>query len=74
MADDDAIYKGAAPSLFGDGFCKKAKERDDELKCLRVATEKKSGPSRDSQFFRGSRSSKQPRGNGQIFRGRRGGS
>ena len=26
MAEDDAIYKAAAPSLFGDGFCKQAKE------------------------------------------------
>ena len=34
MAEDDAIYKSAAPSLFGDGFCKNTKERDEELKCL----------------------------------------
>lgn len=34
MAEEDKIYKGAAPNLFGDSFLKKAKERDDELKVL----------------------------------------
>ena len=36
MADEDAIYEAAAPSLFGDGFCKKAKERDEELQSLKL--------------------------------------
>ena len=40
MAEDDAMYKLAAPFLFGEGFCKKAKERDEKLKCLNMATAK----------------------------------
>ena len=27
MAEDDTIFKDAAPSLFGEGFCKKAKRQ-----------------------------------------------
>ena len=38
MAENDMIYKDSAPALFGDGFCKKAKERDEQLKCLNQAT------------------------------------
>ena len=34
MSEDNNIFLSAAPALFGDGFCKKAKERDEELKCL----------------------------------------
>ena len=34
MADDDTVYLEAAPALFGEGFAKKAKERDEELKSL----------------------------------------
>ena len=51
MADDDVVYKSAPPLLFGDGFCKKAKERDEELKCLNMATAKASGAPRETQFF-----------------------
>ena len=76
MAEDDSIFKGAAPALFGDGFCKKAKERDEELKCLNQATSSKTGScqNKGSNFFRGGRSYKyqnQPRGAGQDSRGRR---
>ena len=42
MAEDDAIYKTAAPSFFGEGFCKKAKERGEELRCLNQATSSRS--------------------------------
>ena len=54
MADDDAIYKTAASSLFGEGFCKKAKGRDDELKCLNQAipaSRQSSASSREKTFF-----------------------
>ena len=51
MAEDDGIYKAAAPSLFGEGFCKRAKERDEELRCLNMATTKTSGQARDPRFF-----------------------
>ena len=51
MADDDVVYKSAPSLLFGDGFCKKAKERDEELKCLNMATAKASGAPRETQFF-----------------------
>ena len=37
MSEDDVLYTTAAPALFGGGFCKKAKERDNELKCLNQA-------------------------------------
>ena len=71
MAEDDALYSKAAPSLFGEGFCKKAKERDEELKCLNQATSSKGG---GGNFFRGGRSShtsNQTRGgSGQNYRGR----
>ena len=76
MAEDDAVYRTAAPSLFGDGFCKRAKERDEELRCLNMAVGRTSGPTRDSHFFRGGRSYKQQsRGSGQYsFKGQRGSS
>lgn len=38
MADDTKIFANAAPQLFGEGFAKKAKERDEELKCPNQAT------------------------------------
>ena len=38
MADEDEQYREAPPNLFGDGFAKKAKERDKELKALQKAT------------------------------------
>ena len=34
MADEDEIFLDAGRKLFGEGFTKKAKERDDELKSL----------------------------------------
>lgn len=34
MAEDDTTFEDSGRLLFGDGFCKKAKERDDELKAL----------------------------------------
>lgn len=34
MAEEDALYRDAGLSLFGEGFCRKAKERDDEMKAL----------------------------------------
>ena len=37
MADEDGLYKNAVSKLFGEGFSKKAKERDDDLKVLRSA-------------------------------------
>lgn len=57
MAEDDSLYAAAAPSLFGEGFTKKAKERDDELKCLNQASKPTSSQGRSSNFFRGGRSS-----------------
>ena len=52
MADDDAIYEEAAPPLFGDGFCKKTKERDEELQSLNMATScGKNPPETHRNFF-----------------------
>ena len=34
LAEDDEAFGKAAPLLFGEGFAKKAKEREEELKCL----------------------------------------
>ena len=52
MAHDDAIFKSAGLSLFGDGFCKKAKERDDEQKCLNMTTSKILSQPCDLHFFK----------------------
>ena len=73
----EGIYKEAAPNLFGDGFAKKAKERDDELKVLRSARQgpqKRPNPStnwkgRDSQFFQGRHPFTQANRGGGAFRG-----
>ena len=81
MAEDEAIYKTAGPLLFGEGFTKKAKERDDELKCLNQATFStnkasfSSSSSQKSNFFRSGRPYKShaPRGAGRDYRGQRGG-
>ena len=75
MADDDAIFRSAPPSLFGDGFSKKAKERSDELKCLSQASGSSSKPERQNSFFRQSRpqnGNNAPRGS-YSGRSRRGG-
>lgn len=75
------LYKSAPPSLFGEGFCKKAKERDEELKCLNQATGsgknyiKPLNRERNNNFFRGGRTTntyQQPRGRGRYDRGWRG--
>ena len=49
MAEDDAIFTDSAPLLLGEGFAKKAKERDEELKCLSQASKRSNGPKQ--QFF-----------------------
>ncbi len=38
MAEDDYLFRSSAPVLFGEGLPRKAKEMDDELKCLNQAT------------------------------------
>ncbi len=53
MAEDDSLFVDAAPQLLGDGFTKKAKVRDDELKCLSQASKKTN--TKHSSFFRGGR-------------------
>ena len=56
LAEDDEAFTKAAPLLFGEGFAKKAKERDEELKCLNKASKHPSfKPGQNPQFFRGSR-------------------
>ncbi len=66
----------SAPALFGDGFAKKAKERDEELKCLNQVTKTSLHPTR-ATFFRGGHPQRyrpQYSGSGQNYhRGRRGG-
>ena len=55
MADEDEIFQDAGRKLFGEGFTKKAKERDDELKslaALQVGTGAKRQPL--ALFFPGS--------------------
>ena len=68
MADDDTIFKTAAPALFGDGFSKKAKERSDELKCLsQAANATKTDQRHQSSFFRQSRFRKQQLPEGRLL-------
>lgn len=53
MEEDENLYKDApAPALFGDGFAQKAKERDEQLKCLNQASYKTVN-SKNVTFFRG---------------------
>ena len=66
MAEDDQLFAKAAPILFGDGFANKAKERDEELKCLNHASlqgrdHRKTGLD-DRKFFQTSPSPFSPRG------------
>ena len=71
MADEDAIYKNAAPNLFGEGFTKKAKERDDELRVLQKAT-RQAKPQQETFFREGRPPARSGRGgNSNGFRGRR---
>ena len=52
MAEDDSTYKDVAPNHFGEGLCKRAKERDEELRHLNQATPRQSsGPPRGSSHF-----------------------
>lgn len=75
MAEDDQLFAKAAPILFGDGFANKAKERDEELKCLNHASlqgrdHRKTGLD-DRKFFQTSPSSFQPQGSSTNYsRGR----
>ena len=63
LAKDDEAFGKAAPFLFGEGFAKKAKERDEELKSStkpannqqQLASQRIFKPGQKSQFFRGSR-------------------
>lgn len=76
MAEDDHLFAKAAPNLFGDSFAKKAKEHDEELKCLNHASlqgrdHRKTGLGGRNQFFRTSHSSFQSWGSGANYsRGR----
>ena len=36
--DEDEILRNSAPQLFGEGFSEKAKEQDEELRCLNQAS------------------------------------
>ena len=56
MAEDDHLFAKVAPNLFGDSFAKKAKEHDEELKCLNHASlqgrdHRKTSPGGRNQFF-----------------------
>ena len=48
LAEDEEVFKGAAPLPFGDSFKRKMKEHLESLKCLRRSIAPKSGP---EQFF-----------------------
>eukprot|EP00117_Sycon_ciliatum_P044238 scpid97068/ scgid31946/ len=61
MAEDDPIYKASAPQLFGEGFSKRAKERNEEIKCLSQASSSTRGKSSPGLSFRGGRTGA-PRG------------
>lgn len=75
MAEEDKLYKEAAPNLFGEGFLRKAKERDEELKVLKSTRppQKRStawkGKENQNQFFQARRSHAQATRGGSAFRG-----
>ena len=77
LADEDELFKNSAPQLFGEGFSKKAKERDKELRCLNQATgcqNNSRGSQRPNQFFQGGCSFQNShRENGHFNSGRWGG-
>ena len=55
MAEEDKLFRDVAPNLFGEGFSKKAKERDKELKVLKstkqVPKKTANWRNRDNHFF-----------------------
>ena len=59
LAEGDKAFGKAAPLLFGEGFAKKAKERDEELKCVNQASKQQPAsqrifkPGQNSVFFEG---------------------
>ena len=67
LAEEDEMFKEAAPRLFGEGFETKLKQHVDAVRCLRKAS---SSQGHGQQFFRGGR----PQGNynseGSAHRGR----
>ena len=76
MAEEDDIFADAGHNLFGDGFGKKAKERDEEMKALSSVSAKPAKPSssqKDSRspgFHRDASSHRSARGRGSPGRGR----
>ena len=79
LAEDDSMFQSAPPLLFGEGFAKKAKERDEELKCLNQATKQKTQTTNNSykvrnynnnkDYFQGSRPHYQSQRGGGQFNG-----
>lgn len=55
MAEEDTLYHDAGINLFGDGFCRKAKERDDEMRALNnmsaTGARRETGKTTKSSFF-----------------------
>ena len=70
LADEDRIFEGASPNLFGQGFEAKMKERAESVKLLTRSqqTRTQSGTNR---FFRGGHHSHAHRGGGPPYRGGR---
>ncbi len=53
LAEDDDLFKEAAPMLFGEGFEQKLKNHVEAVRCLRKSSTNSGG---SSQYFRGGRS------------------
>ena len=73
MAEEDEIFKDAGQELFGAGFCKKAKERDDELKALNRFSSRhhpRHKPAEKTFFHRQDRRDRRDQRPSQSFRGK----
>ena len=73
LVEEEDLYSEAGQSLFGDGFCKKAKEGDDEMRALnRFSAQPPSTKNRpkDSGFRQQEKRHPKDRGNSQSSRGR----
>ena len=67
LAEEDEMFKDAAPQLFGDGFETKLKQHVDAVRCLRKAS---TSQGHGQQFFRGSRPQGSYNRGGGAYRGR----
>lgn len=70
LAEEDELFKEAAPNLFGEGFEKRMRERAESVKLLSKVSKPTKPPDKPNQFFRKGRFTGPPRGSGQSRGGK----